>query len=145
MRTRILAMTLGAMLLCTAPLWAQERATLTLKSGERVSGELVDMGAAGFSVNVNGKARQIATGDVAVITFASAGRTRAPAGRGGHVLVLRNGEALRGELVDVGGTHPLKIRFKVNNATREFASNEVARIVLSESRRRERRRARHSQ
>ena len=122
-------------LLSGGRVWAQERATLLLKSGERVAGELVDMGGAGFTVKVKGQDRQIPTGDVAVISFTAAGRTPTPAA-GEHLLVLRSGETLRGQLVDVGGTHPLKITFKVDNTNREVPSNEIARIVLSAARKR---------
>ena len=33
---------------------AQENATLTLKSGEKISGQLMDLGGVGFTVKVNG-------------------------------------------------------------------------------------------
>src|SRR5262245_41461628 len=80
-------------------LQAQEAATLTLRSGERISAQLVDMGGAGFTVRVNGQERQIPTNDVALIDF-SGGRmsvddwNRVTGGQ--HVLWLRNGEAITG-------------------------------------------------
>ena len=48
---------------------AQESATITLRSGDKVSGELMDMSGVGFTVKVNGTERQIPTNDVAVIDF----------------------------------------------------------------------------
>src|SRR5438105_18223 len=48
---------------------AQENATLTLKSGEQITGQLVDLGGVGFTVRVNGQDRQIPQNDVAVIDF----------------------------------------------------------------------------
>ena len=44
-------------------------ATLTLRSGEKVSGDLIDLGGVGFTVRVSGNERQIAQNDVAVIDF----------------------------------------------------------------------------
>jgi len=48
---------------------AQEDATLTLRSGERISGQLLDMGGVGFTIKVNNDERRIPTNDVAVIDF----------------------------------------------------------------------------
>ena len=45
----------------TAPAAAQEHATLVLHSGERISGELLDMGGAGFALRV-GAALGVAVG-----------------------------------------------------------------------------------
>ena len=52
---------------------AQENATFTLKSGERSSGQLIDLGGVGFTVRVNGQERQIRTNDVSVIDFTGGG------------------------------------------------------------------------
>ena len=49
--------------------YAQSSATLTLRSGEKVSGDLVDLGGVGYTIRVNGNERQIAQNDVAVIDF----------------------------------------------------------------------------
>ena len=48
---------------------AQENATITLRSGERISGQLVDLNASGFTVKVNNEDRQVPKNDVAVIDF----------------------------------------------------------------------------
>ena len=49
----------AAALLVTGVAYAQENATLTLRSGEKVSGQLVDLGGVGYTVRVNGAERQI--------------------------------------------------------------------------------------
>ena len=49
----ILALSVAALAM-TGVAQAQENATLTLRSGERISGQLVDMGGSGFAVRVNG-------------------------------------------------------------------------------------------
>ncbi len=114
--------------------YAQENATLTLKSGERISGQLVDMGGVGFTVRVNGADRQIPTGDVAVIEFGGGDMSAADWAKvsGGQQLVwLRNGQTVEGSLYDIGGTQPLRITVKTSSGDREFSSSEVSRIVLA--------------
>jgi hypothetical protein len=76
--TAMLNKTLSALALAcllAAPAVAQESATLVLRSGERVSGDLVDMGGADFTMNVNGQERRIPLGEVTVIDSPAAVRT----------------------------------------------------------------------
>lgn len=115
---------------------AQERATLLLKSGERVSGQLIDMGGRDFTVRVGGDERRIPLGDVAVIDFAGNGQNlpaaevnRVSGGR--NVLVTRGGEVVEGKLYDVGGRRPLRITFTTSGQERDYRSNEVGRIYLA--------------
>jgi len=112
---------------------AQENATFILKSGERLSGQLVDMGGAGFTVQVNGQPRQISTNDMAVIDFTGAGPNQSDWDRlsGGQFAVLKDGQVVSGQLTDVGGTSPLRLSFSSGGANRDLQSNEVARIVLA--------------
>lgn len=112
---------------------AQENVTITLRSGERLAGQLMDMGAAGFAARINGQERQIPTNDVAVIDFTGAGSTQSDWDRlsSGHVIVLKNGEVLNGQLTDVGGSSPLRLSFNINGQNRDLTSNDVARIVMS--------------
>ena len=113
---------------------AQENATLTLKSGEKVQGFLVDMGGVGFAVNVNGNERIIPTNDVAVIDFVGGNMTNedwARVANGQQVVWFRSGEVLNASLYDIGGTTPLRLTFKTPNGERTHASTEVARIVLA--------------
>lgn len=113
---------------------AQENATLTMRSGERVSGQLVDMGGSGFAVRVNGQDRQIPTNDVAVIDFSGGTMTDADWSKvteGQQLLQLRDGSTVNGQLYDIGGTTPLKITFKTSSGDREVSSSQIARIVLA--------------
>ncbi len=64
----ILALSVAA-LTFTGVAQAQENATLTLRNGDKVIGQLVDLGGVGFTVKVNGTERNIPTNDVAVIDF----------------------------------------------------------------------------
>ena len=113
-----------------------ERATLLLKSGERVSGRLIDMGGHDFTMQVNGQQRRVSIGDVAVVDFAgnaqnlpAAEINRVSGGR--NVLVTRGGEVVEGKLYDVGGRQPLRITFTTAGQERDFRSNEVGRIYLA--------------
>jgi hypothetical protein len=113
---------------------AQEAATLTLRNGERISAQLIDLGGVGFTVRVNGAERTIPANDVALIDFT--GGTMSvddwnKVSGGQHVLWLRNGEVITGTFYDVGGTAPLRISFKTSAGDRDFSSSEVARIAMS--------------
>ena len=110
---------------------AQESAIVVLRSGERVTGSVIDLNAQGFQVRVNGTDRWIGPGDIAAISFTgdlsdadwnavSAGTT---------VFVLRNGQTVTGELFDIGGTTPLRLTVRNSGGDRDLMSNEVARII----------------
>lgn len=113
---------------------AQENATITLRSGERISGQLVDLNASGFTVKVNNEERQVPKNDVAVIDFTGGTMSAADwnrVGAGQQVVWLRNGETVDGQLFDIGGTSPLRLTFKTAGGDRELTSAEVGRIVLA--------------
>lgn len=110
---------------------AQESATLVLRSGERVSGSVIDLNAQGFQVRVNGTDRWISPNDVAAISFvgdlSDADWNAAPTANA--VFVLRNGQTVSGDLYDIGGTTPLRLTVRHSGGERELMSNEVARII----------------
>ena len=114
---------------------AQESATLVMRSGEKVTGQLVDMGGVGFTVRVNGQERNIATNDVAVIDFAGGGdvpqEQLSRAAGGGQTVWLRNGQSIDGQLYDIAGTSPLRITVKTSSGDRQLSSTEIGRIVLA--------------
>lgn len=129
----IFALTVAAVASVGA-LRAQESATLTLRSGERISAQLVDLGGSGFTIRVNGQDRTIPTNDVAVIDFTGGTMNAgdwAKVTAGQHVVWLRNGNTISGTFYDIGGTSPLRLTFKTSSGDRELSSSEVARIVLS--------------
>jgi hypothetical protein len=112
---------------------AQENATFTLRSGERLSGQLMDLGGVGFTVRINDQERRIPQNDVAVIDFTGAGASQSDWDRlsSGQFAVLRDGQIVTGQLTDIGGSSPLRLSFNVNGANRDLQSNAVARIVLA--------------
>lgn len=113
---------------------AQESATLTLRSGERLNGQLIDLNASGFTIRVNNEERQVPKNDVAVIDFAggtmsSSDWAKVPSGQ--QVVWLRNGQTLNAQLTDIGGTSPLRLSFSTDSGNRDMTSSEVGRIVLA--------------
>jgi hypothetical protein len=131
-RTVLSAFCVAAMLV-TGVAYAQDSATLTLRSGEKVSGQLVDLGGVGYTIRVSGSERQIPQNDVAVIDFTGAAMTDADWAKfsGPSVVVLRNGQTVNGSLYDIGGTSPLKLTIRTSDGDREISSTEVARIIIA--------------
>jgi hypothetical protein len=133
MKKTILACSIASMSL-TGMAFGQVSATLTTKSGQSMPVQVVDLGAAGFAVRADGQDKQLPTNEVAAIDFT--GGTVASAdwdklSGGGQVLMLKSGENITGQLIDIGGTSPLRLTFRTASGEREFSSNEVARIVMS--------------
>jgi hypothetical protein len=129
----ILALSVAA-LAFTAVAQAQENATLTMRSGEQISGQLLDLGGVGFTVRVNGTERQIPTRDVAVIDFTGGTMTAADwanFNEGQHLVYLKSGATVNGELTDIGGSSPLRITVKTSGGDRDLSSSEITRIVLA--------------
>ena len=129
----ILALSVAA-LTFPAIAMAQESAALTLRSGEKLNGELMDMSGVGFTVKVNGTERHIATNDVAVIDFGGSSMSDAdwakiPGGR--PTVILRSGEVVNGRLVDIGGSSPLRMTIRSRSGDRDLASNEISHIILA--------------
>lgn len=116
---------------------AQQPATLLLNSGERVSGDLVDLGGVGFTINVHGSERRIPTGQVVVIDFGGDARNFPSSelgklGNSGQGFVLTNGDVVQGRLDDIGGTRPLRLTVDLSSGgRRDYTSSEVRRIYLS--------------
>src|SRR5215207_3960331 len=98
-------------LFVTGAAYAQESATLTLRNGDKVSGQLMDLGGVGFTVSVNGTERHIAQNDVAVIDFTGGAMSDADwaAFTGTSKVILRNGQSFDGSLYDIGGSSPLRL------------------------------------
>ena len=135
LRKTFTAVGIGLFSLATAlPIGAQETATLALRNGERPSGQLIDMGAGGFVLRINGQDRQFPTSEVAAVEFVggalpSAAQAKVNAGQ--PIVLMRNGQILDGRLSDVGGTHPLRLTVDTPSGPRDFSSNDVAQLVLA--------------
>lgn len=134
-RKTVTAIGIALFSLATAlPIAAQETATLALRNGERPSGELIDMGAGGFILRINGQDRQFPTSEVAAVEFVvgplpAVAQARINAGQ--PVVLLRNGQVIEGRLSDVGGTHPLRLTVDTPSGQRDFNSSDVAQLHLA--------------
>jgi hypothetical protein len=125
---------LGILMAVTVSLAAAAPVTVILRSGDRVTGDLVDLNSGGFVVRVRGTEQQIARGEVAAIAFTNAQIPPAETGKiqdGRALVVLNSGETFYGSLADIGGTSPLRLSFRTPDGDREIGSNEVARIYFS--------------
>lgn len=131
-KNTVVALSLAA-LAVAGPVAAQENATFTLRSGEKLSGQLMDLSAVGYTVRIGGQERRISPTDLAVIDFTGGGTSQSDWDRlnSGQFVVLRDGQVITGQLTDVGGSAPLRLTFQVNGADRDIQSNAVARIVLA--------------
>src|SRR5437899_1552243 len=98
-----------AMLLLSGAASAQDRATLTLRSGVKVTGQLVDLGGDGYTIVVNGNECQVSEKDVSVIDFSGSDTSDADwtTFKGTPQVILKNGETIDGSLYDISGTTPL--------------------------------------
>lgn len=115
---------------------AGENATLVLRSGERVSGSLEDMGGTDITISVNGSERRVPLSDIAVIDFVGGGQglpetETSKAREGTNVIILKGGQSYEGRLYDISGTTPLKITFSTGGSNRDFSSNEIGRIYMA--------------
>jgi hypothetical protein len=120
---------------------AQVKATMVLRSGERLDGQLVDFSMRrGFTFRVGGQDRRVEKADVAVIDFVGDGSAEAndfvqeQLRNGKHVIELRSGERVSGNIFDIGRRNPLRIDFDTTSGQRPFDSDDVARIYLGTSR-----------
>jgi hypothetical protein len=131
-RSTVVALSIAAFAVASTAS-AQENATFTLRSGERLSGQLMDLGGVGFTVKINDQERRIPTNDLAVIDFTGGGTSQADWDRlsSGQFAVLKDGQIVTGQLTDIGGSSPLRLSFSVNGVNRDIQSNAVARIVLA--------------
>jgi hypothetical protein len=134
MRKRsIVALTVFALALPAAA-FAQVDASIVLRSGEKVSGQLVDHARVGFTILVNGQDRVIPTDQVAVVDFTGKPMTDADWAKvpeGKHVLWMTSGYHVTGQFTGIGGTNPLSLEWKDDDGERAYSSRETARIVLA--------------
>jgi hypothetical protein len=136
MRRYLITACLGVLLTGTVAFTSpQQSATLTLRSGATLSGELVDLGGAGFTFRVNGQDRDIPKGDVQSIDFGGSAIEVPNAAMtldgGTHLLVLRNGEVVAGEFFDIGGANPIRLTFRTSTGERQYSGSDVRRIYMA--------------
>jgi hypothetical protein len=134
LKRTMLATLAACALLAGVALQAQQSATVVLRSGERVQGQLVDLGA-DYTLQVNGQERRIAPGDVAAIEFAGGAQLNSDwyskLSSGQPIVVLRNGETFAGRLADIHGAGSGQYTIDTPSGRREVAGGDVAQIYFS--------------
>lgn len=116
---------------------AQVNATLVLKSGERLDGQLVDLGGIGLTFRHGGTDRQVPPGDVALIAFEGAPERALTQedirnlNEGRHVIVFRDGRVVVGRFADVGERNPLRITVETTSGSTNYRSDEISRIYMA--------------
>lgn len=123
--------TVLALVVFMTPAWAGVRATILLKSGDRVTGDVVDLNASGLVVDADNRQRALPIGDVAIIDFEGGADVPAPRVGGGR-FVLRGGRIVEGRLVDIGGAGPLRVTFDTPGGQRDYRSDEISRIYVAD-------------
>jgi hypothetical protein len=129
-----MAVLMATVLAASASLWAAPTVTLILSSGEKVRGELIDLGGVGYTIRVGGADRQIPAGQVAVIDFTGAPFRPAELDRvrqGQALAVFHSGDTFEGRLIDIGGNEPLRMTFSTSGGNRDVSSSELSRVYLS--------------
>jgi hypothetical protein len=133
-QVKIFAGVIAMALAVSTVMSAQVPATVTLRSGETLSVTMMDLMGAGFQVRVNGAERMIPKDQVAIVDFGGNVNPQASwfDGIGGtnHLIVFKNGDILRTEWIDIGGSTPLILRVNNGQGERDLSSNDVARIYL---------------
>ena len=123
-----MALAVGAVMSAQAPV------TITLRSGEVKTVTLVDLGIRGVEVQINGAQQIIPKDQIAIVDFGGTVNPQAAwfDGIGGtnNLIVFKNGDILKTESVDIGGSILLIIRVNNGQGERELSSNDVARIYL---------------
>jgi hypothetical protein len=105
-------------------------ATIVMRSGDRISADVIDIAGPGLLIRQNGQERSIPPAEVAQIDFAGDGRSSAGLGGQPRVL-LRNGQTVDGRLTDIGGNQPKILYVDTPSGQRQFNSDEVALVVLN--------------
>jgi hypothetical protein len=132
--TALLALAV-ATVLGVAGVATQQTGTLTLRNGQTLMGELVDLGGVGFTFRVNGQNREIPKAEVTAIDFGGDAVDVPPAARTlaaeTSLVLMRNGSTLEGDFYDIGGTQPLRLTFRTAAGERVIDAGDVRRIYLT--------------
>ena len=112
---------------------AQEPATIVLRDGQRLSGEVVALGVSGVTLRSNGQDRAYPAETVVAIEYV-AGKPSAEAAAklksGTPVVVLRNGQIVEGKLTAISAAVPRKLTVHTAGGPREFSTADVAQVYF---------------
>jgi hypothetical protein len=120
-------------ILAMLPLSAQESATLVLRDGQRLSGEVVEMTGEGVTLRTGNQERDYPVNTVAAIEYVAgpvSADTRAKLDAGKPVVVLRNGSVVDGRVVGITRQTPRRFSIDTPAGPHAVMSNEIAQIYL---------------
>lgn len=135
MRRVLMAIGVAVVTAAASTMALQQSATLVLKSGATLAGEIVDLGGSEVHFRVNGQDRPIPKGDVASIDFGGGDLAIPAAARelppGTHLAILRSGEVVQGEFYDLMGASPIQIVFRTSAGERVLQGPDIRRIYMA--------------
>src|SRR5262245_5373664 len=130
---------LAAVLVCAPALaYANQDATLVLKTGERISGQLTYTGGATLDINAAGTPRSIQLNDIAIVSFVSGDPPVAELNAAPwrddeselqrHMIVMRNGSIVRGKMYKFSPTGDVVTIDTAPGQRQDISSNDIARL-----------------
>lgn len=138
MRTRLMIAAAAVVTLAwTGLAHAQVNATMVMRSGEKFTGQLVDLGGIGLTFRYGGVERQYRPAEIAVIEFEGAParplsqEEQKHLNEGQHVIVFRDGRVVVGHFVDLGERDPLRVTVATQSGNTNYHSNEIWRIYMA--------------
>jgi hypothetical protein len=120
-------------MLAMLPLSAQESATLVLRDGQRLTGDVVEMTSQGVTLRANNQDRTYPVNAVAAIEYVAGPvtqETRAKLDAGKPVVVLRNGSVVEGRLTAITKQTPRRFSIETPAGPHAVMSNEIAQVYL---------------
>jgi hypothetical protein len=134
MKRTIPVLLLTILVVATVAVLAAPQATLTLRNGDRIRCELIDLGGVGYTYKSGGEQQTLPANDVALVEFVGGAIPKdeyAKMKEGRAFISLRNGDIIYGRLFDLGGNNPLRVTVRTQDGNQDFSSNDVARIFLA--------------
>jgi hypothetical protein len=114
---------------------AQQPASLTLRTGEVLRGEILDLSGSGFTLRMVDGMRQVPEDLVTIVDFSVGGPVTGPEIerlRGSrHLLALRSGALVGGRMLGMTGASPMRVIVETDSGRREYPATDVARILLA--------------
>ena len=124
----------GILVAVAASFAAAAPVTLILTSGDRVSGDQLDLDSSGFTLQVRGAEQRFSRNEVAVINVSGAPIQASETGRireGRALVILNDGSSFYGGLADIAGARPSRFSFRTPDGDRDVNSDQIARIYFS--------------
>jgi PA-IL-like protein len=135
MRNTLMAAALAAF--AAIAVAASQPATLVLKSGERISGQMTSPISTSITLEVNGQPRSIPLDQVAIVAFepgdpAASELNQLPTGANQNMVVMRDGSVVHAKLdrFSLDGSIVTIVDTAARNSRRDIPANQVARVYL---------------